>query len=220
MSISLSAMNSPAPKKSAKMARGSASASQLLEATSKLLATRNVIDVSLSEIAEASGLNSALIKYHFGSKDGLLLALVRRDATSSLVRLNQLVEMKITAEQKIRLHVTGVIKTYVRYPYLNRLIHFLLSNSDEQITQEIANFFVRPLVAAQSKILDEGVAQGAFRVVDPMFFYYSMIGACDHMFFARYSLKFAFGVGEITAGLRDDYIEYVGDMALGMLLKD
>jgi hypothetical protein len=40
------------------------------------------------------------------------------------------------------------------------------------------------------------------------------------MFFARYSLKFAFGVGEITASLRDDYIAYVGDMTLGMLRKD
>jgi hypothetical protein len=200
-------MNSVTPQKSQRAAKRTASASQLLEATSKILAQRNAIDVSFSEIAESSGLNSALIKY-------------RRDATSSLSRLNDLIQMKIPPEQKIRLHVAGVINTYIRYPYLNRLIHLLLNNSSEQITQELANFFVRPLVEAQSKILEEGFAQGVFRRVDPMFFYYSMIGACDHIFFARYSLKFAFGVDEITPTLRDNYVEYVADMVMGMLRKD
>ena len=209
-----------APGNAAKATRRGDSASQLLEATSQLLAARNVVDVSLSEIAQASGLNSALIKYHFGSKDGLLLALVRRDATSSLEPLDELVKMTIPPEQKVRLHVAGVIKTYIRYPYLNRLIHLLLTHSAARIAAEIANFFVKPLVEAQSKILDEGVAQGVFRRVDPMFFYYSMIGACDHMFFARYSLKFAFGVDEITSKLRNNYTEYVADMTIGMLRKD
>jgi TetR/AcrR family transcriptional regulator len=213
-------MNSVTPRKSQRAAKRTASAGQLLQATSKILAQRNVIDVSLSEIAESSGLNSALIKYHFGSKDGLLLALVRRDAASSLSRLNDLIRMKIPPEQKIRLHVAGVINTYIRYPYLNRLIHLLLNNSSEQITQELANFFVKPLVEAQSKILEDGFSQGVFRRVDPMFFYYSMIGACDHIFFARHSLEFAFGVDEITPSLRDNYVEYVADMLMGMLRKD
>jgi AcrR family transcriptional regulator len=208
-----------AAAKQSKASRGNASATLLLEATSHLLATRNVVDVSLSEIAQASGLNSALIKYHFGSKDGLLLALVKRDATNSLHRLDHLLRMNISPEQKVRLHVAGIINTYVRYPYLNRLIHLLLTNSEEQIAAQIANFFVKPLVEAQSKILDEGVRQGMFRRVEPMFFYYSIIGACDHVFFARYSLKFAFGVTEFTSRLRDNYIEYVSDMAVGMLLE-
>ncbi|HKT73157.1 MAG TPA: TetR family transcriptional regulator [Steroidobacteraceae bacterium] len=206
-------------QKFARSTRHSTSARQLLEATSKILAERNAIDVSLSEIAETSGLNSALIKYHFGSKHGLLLTLVRRDATASLIRLDRLVNLKIPPEQKIRLHVAGVINTYIRYPYLNRLIHLLLTNSDEKITQEIANFFVKPLVDAQSKMLEEGVAQGVFRRTDPMFFYYSIIGACDHIFFARYSFKLAFGVNEIDSKLRESYIDFVSDMALRMLRK-
>ncbi len=205
-----------APKDS----RRTDSATQLLEATSQLLATRNIVDVSLSEIAQASGLNSALIKYHFGSKDGLLLALVRRDATVALHRLDHLLKLQIPPEEKIRVHVAGIINTYVRYPYLNRLIHLLLTNSEGHIAEEIATFFVKPLVDAQSKMLQEGVAQGVFRRVNPMFFYYSVIGACDHIFFGRYSLKFAFGVEEFSSKLRDNYIEYVSDLAVGILRKD
>jgi len=213
-------MKSAALRKSKKSSKGNSTADQLLQATSNILVERNTIDVSLSEIAESSGLNSALIKYHFGSKDGLLLALVRRDAATSLEQLDWLVNMSVTPEKKIRLHIAGIINTYTRYPYLNRLIHLLLTNSEEKITQELATFFVKPLVDCQSRILDEGVAQGVFRKVDPMFFYYSIVGACDHIFFGRYSRKYVYGVDEITRNMKDNYVDFMCDLTLRMLRKD
>jgi TetR/AcrR family transcriptional regulator len=193
---------------------------QLLQATSGILMKRNSIEVSLSEISESSGLNSALIKYHFGSKSGLLLALVRRDAATALGQLDWLVKMSVPPAKKIRLHVAGIINTYIKYPYLNQLIHNLLTNSEEKITKEIADFFVKPLVDSQLKILNEGVDQGVFRRVDPMFFYYSIVGACDHLFFGRYSRKFVFGVDEITPTMKEAYIEFVSELALGALRKE
>jgi AcrR family transcriptional regulator len=213
-------MNSAVLQKAPKAAKRGTSAEQLLEATSKILAERSSIDISLSQIAAASGLNSALIKYHFGSKDGLLVALVRRDATSALKKLDDLVTMKVPAEAKIRLHIAGVINTYTKYPYLNRLLHVVLTNSNEALAREIADFFIKPLVDAQKKILDEGVKTGAFRSVDPMFFYYSIIGACDCIFFGRVSREFVFGAPVLTSKMRENYIEFVSDMALRSLRKD
>jgi AcrR family transcriptional regulator len=213
-------MNDVPPSGKPKTGKRTASSNQLLDAASKILARRHSIDVSFTEIAEASGLNAALIKYYFGSKDGLLLALVGRDAASSLKQLNYLVSLSLPPDEKMRLHIAGVVKTYIKYPYLNRLIHDLLANEDEKIPQEISDFFVKPLVEAQTKIVDEGVALGMFRRVSPMFFYYAVIGACDHFFFGRVSRKFAFGIDEITPDLRDEYIDFVCDMTLGLLRKD
>jgi AcrR family transcriptional regulator len=212
-------MHAVASRKKTKSAKRSSSSGQLLDAASKLLIQRASIQVSLSEIAQTSGLNSALIKYHFGSKDGLLLALVRRDATTSLQRLDQLVNLDISPEEKIRLHVAAVIDTYVRYPYLNQLIHFLLTNSEQKIMQEIANFFVKPVVEAQSRMLEEGFARGVFRKTDSMFFYYSIIGACDYIFFGRSSRKIVFGMAEIPSKTRDAYIDFVCEMSLRMLRR-
>ncbi|MEG2314496.1 hypothetical protein, partial [Brevundimonas sp.] len=45
---------------------------QLLDATGILMTEQRTIDISLAEIAERSNLNSALVKYYFGSKNGLL----------------------------------------------------------------------------------------------------------------------------------------------------
>ena len=212
-------MNSSADKNSAKRRRGRNSAEQLLDAVSRILIQRNSTDVSLSEVAEEAKLNSALIKYHYGNKEGLLLALARRNAEIAMMQLRHLVEMPLPIEQKIRFHVVGVVNAYARYPYLNRLIHELLESKDEEVVRELSNFFITPLVAAEEALLREGVEAGLLRPVEPIHFYYAIVGACDQFFFSRKSLKYSFGIDEITREVREAYAEFVADMAVKVLRK-
>src|SRR5260370_18400082 len=67
-----------------------ATADKLLVAASELMIERSSIEVSLSDIAQKSGVNAALVKYHFGNKDGLLLALLARDAATAVANLEYL----------------------------------------------------------------------------------------------------------------------------------
>jgi AcrR family transcriptional regulator len=189
----------------------------LLDAASHLLSQRNSIDVSLSEIAQESGLNSALISYHFGNKEGLLLALVRRDADTALRQLDQLLAMDIPPEQKIRLHIRGVISTYAKYPYLNRLIHMLLDDGKSEPAKEVASFFIDPLVAGQQKMIEEGIAAEVFRPVDAAHFYFTFIGACDILFYGRATREHTFGSGELTPATRERYADFVAETALRIL---
>lgn len=208
----------PAGTLKAKSRKRSYSDELLLEAASRLLAERSHVDISLSEIAEASGLNSALISYHFGNKEGLLLALVRRDAEAALAELAQLLALEISPQEKIRLHIHGVIHTYAKVPYLNRLMHMLLDSSNAELSKELARFFIEPLVAAQTQIIDEGVSIGAFRRVDPMNFYFTVIGACDILFCGRPSLENVFNIDRLTPALCEQYADFVADTALRVLL--
>ena len=45
---------------------------QLLEAASEIMREGDTIDLSLSELSLRAGLNSALVKYYFGNKNGLM----------------------------------------------------------------------------------------------------------------------------------------------------
>src|SRR5437879_12538772 len=83
-------------------------AEKLLVAASELMIERSSIEISLSDIAQKSGANAALVKYHFGNKDGLLLALLARDAATELSNLEYLLAKPMTAPAKLKLH-TGVI---------------------------------------------------------------------------------------------------------------
>src|SRR5258705_10085155 len=92
-------------------------AEKLLVAASELMIGRSSIEVSLSDIAQKSGVNAALVKYHFGNKDGLLLALLARDAATEVAHLEYLLSQPITPTAKLKLHIAGILRAYHQFPY-------------------------------------------------------------------------------------------------------
>src|SRR5262249_43411666 len=113
-------------------------AEKLLVAASELMIERTSIEISLSDIAQKSVANAALVKYHFGNKDGLLLALLARDAATEVTHLEYLLSQPITATAKLKLHIAGIIRAYYRFPYMNRLIHYLLHESSAASADEVS----------------------------------------------------------------------------------
>jgi AcrR family transcriptional regulator len=193
-------------------------AEKLLVAASELMIERSSIEVSLNDIAHKSGANSALVKYHFGNKDGLLLALLARNAATELAQLEYLLAQPITPTAKLRLHIAGIIRAYHQFPYMNRLIHYLLHESSAEAANEVSKFFVAPLLDFHRRLLAEGVKSGEFRKIDPVLFYTSLIGACDHLFFGRHAMSRATGVGPVTEEVCRQYIRHMEALICGGVL--
>ena len=193
-------------------------AEKLLVAASELMIERASIEVSLSDIAQKSGVNAALVKYHFGNKDGLLLALLARDAETEVSNLEYLLAQPISPTEKLKLHIGGIIRAYRRFPYMNRLIHYLLHETSAEAANEVSKFFVAPLLDFHRRLLAEGIRAGEFRKVDPVLFYTSLIGACDHLFFGRQAMSRASGVGPVTEQVCRDYIRHMEALICGGML--
>jgi AcrR family transcriptional regulator len=194
-------------------------AEKLLVAASELMIERSSIDVSLSDIAQKSGVNAALVKYHFGNKEGLLLALLARDSQSEIENLDYLMRQPISPTEKLRLHIAGIIKAYHRFPYLNRLIHRLAYESTGKAAQEVSRFFAKPVFDFQKKLLEDGYAAGEFRKVDPALFNISLIGACDHLFHGRTAVSPVLKIGAVTDEVRRRYVTHVTELICGGILK-
>ena len=197
-----------------------ATAEKLLVAASELMIERSSIEVSLSDIAQKSGVNAALVKYHFGNKDGLLLALLARDAATEVANLEYLLAQPIAPTAKLKLHIAGIIRAYHRFPYMNRLIHYLLHESSAEAADEVSKFFVAPLLDFHRRLLAQGIKAGEFRKIDPVLFYTSLIGACDHLFFARHAMSRATGVGPVTDEVCRDYIKHMETLLCGGILRE
>ncbi|QIO37474.2 MULTISPECIES: TetR family transcriptional regulator [unclassified Bradyrhizobium] len=179
---------------------------------------RSSIEISLSDIAQKSGANAALVKYHFGNKDGLLLALLERNAATELSNLEYLLAQPITPTAKLKLHIGGIIRAYYRFPYMNRLIHYLLHETNTAAADEVSKFFVAPLLDFHRRLLADGVSLGEFRATDPVLFYTSLIGACDHLFFGRHAMSRATGVGPVTDEVCRQYIKHMETLICGGIL--
>jgi len=213
-----SQLNSNAPTRL--VAARNTTAEKLLDAASELMIERSSIEVSLSDIAERSGVNAALVKYHFGNKDGLLLALLARDAATEVAQLEYLLAQPITPTAKLKLHIGGIIRAYHRFPYMNRLIHYLLHESSARAADEVSKFFVAPLLDFHRRLLKEGIRAGEFRNIDPVLFYTSLIGACDHLFFGRHAMSRATGVGPVTDEVCLQYIRHMEALICGGMLAN
>lgn len=189
----------------------------LLQTAGNLMTERSAVDISLSDIARHSGLNSSLVKYYFGTKQGMMLALAEDVIGRSLFRMNELLEMDVSATEKLKLHIKAIITIYFRYPFINQLIHHL--SADVETSKVVAEKISKPLAEAQRDLLKQGLKAGEFEPVDPMMFYFIILGACDHLFFGRHIMRLAFGVDAIDDAIRREYTKTLLDMVLRGILK-
>jgi AcrR family transcriptional regulator len=74
----------------------------LVEVATRLIAERGIGNVSVRDITSAAGVNTAAINYHFGSKDGLVDAVVVRHAEHFGLRRRELLLEVPSGERTLR----------------------------------------------------------------------------------------------------------------------
>ena len=191
---------------------------QLLAAASTLMREGDTVDISLSELSLRAGLNSALVKYYFGNKQGLMLALLERDMHTIIAGLDALVAKDMSPQDRIRVHIGAVIDTYYQYPYLNRLLMRMVRDAAPAQAKDIASAYLRPISQIYDTLISEGVNSGAFRDIDPQLFYFTVTGAADRFFSARLVLRHCYDQDDLTEDMRDAYRAHTIDIIMAGIL--
>jgi len=192
---------------------------KLLAATHELLYERVGGPVSVSDICERAGANVAMVKYCFGGKDAMMAALMDRVISRFVGELEKLDRSDLSAEEKLRIHIGEIVRNYVRYPYINRLLSSQLLATDEHGALPFARNFAIPARDWYGRLLAAGHSAGDFRAIDPTLFFFTVIGIAEFFFTAQPLLR-GLGIRKVDSDLLDRYIEHVTEIVLnGVLVR-
>lgn len=151
----------------------------LLQSAIRLLNERGMGNVSLNDVAREAKLNPALVTYYFGSKDNLFQAVVEQVIGEWRAEILAVVPENAGPEETLRLRARATMHFLRRYPYLTRLIiHQMMTVKSKESRFFIENF-ARVNFEEHTALLRKGADSGAFRRVDPLFYFAHYIALGD-----------------------------------------
>lgn len=209
----------PSPARAGRKRRDASTEQALLVATANLLTDKGNIDFTLAEVGARAGLSTALVQYYFGSKHGLLGALLEWSSSRYVSQINGLLAMDLSAPEKLQIHLRALVKTYITTPYIDRLLHHLISASDDAEAQRISDYYVKRVVDFYRHLIDQGVREGNFRPVDPMHLYFILLGTADHLAARRRLLATALGAADLDMDFVGVFSTALNDVMLNGLRK-
>lgn len=190
----------------------------LLAAARELMAEKGLPRVTVREVAERAGVQPALVSYYFGSKRGLLQAVVADVASRMLVHMRESAGRGAHFEERLRAIVHDYMSLVGEDPYGPRLIVEQVLFGEEEAIDSFADRFARRNMELIEKVIREGREAGEIRDVDAMFMIPALLGSCLFFFLAAPIMKRIFGIDEITPELTARYADFVVDMNLRGLL--
>ncbi len=135
---------------------------RLIEAGLTLFSAKGYAAVSIRELAAEAEVNSALINYHFGGKEGLYFAVFEEQFGKIAARFEQVLASQIEPAERLQGFIQALIATHQSNPYIRRMMFSELSNPTP-IFEKIVKVEIGRIYQLVGKTLQEGIDQGKFR---------------------------------------------------------
>ena len=156
----------------------------LLAAGTAIFAERGYDGTTVDAIAARARVNKAMISYHFRGKHGLYTAILKRDFEWALAEISALTAETSKADAKLARFVAIFGELHQRRPGLSALMLREAMSGGRGLDPALLPNLGLIFGAVQS-IVAQGVAEGAFRPVDPLFTHHTVIGSLAFFFAAK-----------------------------------
>ena len=193
----------------------------LLAAATGLFADRGFAGATVDAIAVRARVNKAMINYHFQGKQGLYTAILKRDFEWALTHIAELDHQPASADAKLARFVAIFGELHQRRPGLSAMMLREAMSGGRGLEPALLPNMRRIFEAVQS-IVAQGVAEGTFREVDPLFMHHTVIG-CLAFFFAAKPLRdrmIAEGVVPVASPDPQKFVAHIQELLARGLAKE
>jgi AcrR family transcriptional regulator len=155
---------------------------QIMEAAERLFADRGFSGTSVRDIAEAAGVNLAMISYYFGSKEKLMEAMFQHRGEYMKMQLQNLLDSDITSFQKVeRLIDQYIDRLFQKQCFHKVMIREQMANTGGPISEQIMQLKQTNQALFKQMIL-EGQKKGEFKKgIDISFLMMTLVGTASQL---------------------------------------
>ena len=159
---------------------------KLLAAATRLFAEKGFAGVSIRQLAEAAGVNSAMISYYYGGKEGLYEAVLTTQYERLLTKFEAIAAFEAPVKEKIRQYAEVIrLNHTAEQPLMARLIQGELTSPTACMEKVVRNYTSR-IARIVSGIVQQGVEDGEFRQdIPPIFATLALAGMLNFYFILR-----------------------------------
>ena len=189
---------------------------KLLAAATRLFAEKGFAGVSIRQLAEAAGVNSAQISYYYGGKEGLYEAVLATQYERLLEKFEAIADLKAPVEEKIRQYAEVIrLNHTAEQPLMARLIQGELTSPTACMEKVVRNYTSR-IARIVSGIVQQGVEAGEFRQdIPPIFATLALAGMLNFYFILREATRaivpiFSVGDAEFVEAALKIYLKGMG----------
>lgn len=171
---------------------------RILEAARQVFMRRGTAGARMQEIAEAAGVNQALLHYYFRTKDRLAAAVFREAASRLGPAVATVLGSDQPLEEKVEQFVHLYIDTVRQHPFIPGYILAEMHHHPERLATLAAGAgghspaaLARPLIEKLATQLHQGALEGRFRSIAAEQFLVNVVALCVMPFAARPALVLA-----------------------------
>ena len=147
---------------------------RILAAAAVEFATRGFGGARVDRIARRARVNKAMLYYYFHSKQDLYRALLRRTFTLAAARMQAIAESDAPPPEKVDRVIAGLAAFIREQQFFPAIMMREVAEGGAHLDRETL-LTLAAVPRFVSAIVQQGVAAGAFRDVDPLFAYIGML---------------------------------------------
>ncbi|WP_312516746.1 TetR family transcriptional regulator [Anaerospora sp.] len=157
---------------------------RLIVAATRLFAQKGYAAVSIRLLAQTANVNSALVSYYFGGKEGLYKEVLQSQFHQVVARIEN-IDKALPPIQRLECFAWTMAQIHQDFPYLLRFGHSEMTNPTKCFAEIIKPNIAR-LYQFLHQTVEEGVAAGYFRAdVNPGYAAVGLASILNFYFIAR-----------------------------------
>jgi TetR/AcrR family transcriptional regulator len=159
--------------------------SAILEAALAEFANLGLSGARTDAIAQAAGVNKALLYYYFKDKETLYGATLESVFAATAAKLTEVLDQALPPREKLLAFAGAYFDAVAANPLFPRLVQQEMMRAGTGLSPHllrIAEKYQRPTFAKVMRLFEEGIRAGDFRKVDVLQFLPSMVAMIVHYF--------------------------------------